>query len=77
MRVHVALNGHLSWYTQTRERLQVAEVPGGSTVSDLIAHLGVPEVEVAFATVDEKRVDADFVLAEGNQVSLVPIIAGG
>ena len=77
MRVNVALNGHLSWYTPTRERLQEVEVPEGSTVSDLITHLGVPEVEVAFATVDEGRVDADFVLADGNTVSLVPIIAGG
>ncbi len=77
MRVQVTLNGHLSWYTESKEKEMTLELPEGATVGDLIEPLGVPPVEVAFATVEDERVATDYALAEGTRVSLAPVIAGG
>ncbi|MFP4200286.1 MAG: MoaD/ThiS family protein [Bacillota bacterium] len=77
MKVKVILNGHLSWYVEGQSRDLEPDLPAPATVGDLVDHLGVPAVEVAFATVDGERVDMDCVLTEGMEVSLIPVIAGG
>ena len=77
MRVTVELNGHLSWYVEDGVRVHEVEVEPDSTVGELIEGLGVPPIEVAFASIEDERIDLDRVLRDGDRVSLVPIIAGG
>ncbi len=77
MKVEVTLNGHLSWYVDEKKRDCRLDLLTGATVADLVDRLGVPAVEVAFATVDGDRVETDHVLTEGVKVSLIPVIAGG
>jgi sulfur-carrier protein len=53
------------------------EVPGGATVAQVIARLGLPAPEVTLIMVDGRRQEADFVLQGNERLGLFPPIGGG
>ncbi len=52
-------------------------VPTGATVAQVLAQLGVPLELTKLTFVDSVHRDLDFVLSEGNTISVFPPIAGG
>jgi len=49
----------------------------GARLSDLLAHLGVPEEELKTAFVNNRRQEGDYLLQDGDRVALFPPVAGG
>jgi molybdopterin synthase sulfur carrier subunit len=53
------------------------EVPPGTTVSQVVERLGIPDAAPLVAMVNNAVCKADYVLAEGDKLSLFPPVAGG
>jgi molybdopterin converting factor small subunit len=53
------------------------ELPQDATVADLMVQLGLPLDTHWIVVVDDKHVDVDAVLSEGQKVSIFPPLAGG
>lgn len=53
------------------------DVPPGTTVRDLVDRLKVPAGEVKRVFVNYRAVSEDCVLADGDRVSIFPLVAGG
>ncbi len=53
------------------------DLPVGATVGDLIARLHVPPEEVKRVFVNYRAVTDDYVLQDGDRVSIFPLVAGG
>ena len=78
---------HLRFFASLRERLQTSadarHLPDGSTVADLWAALCRERADLAplspsisFA-VNREYVERDHVLADGDEVALIPPVSGG
>ncbi len=53
------------------------ELPSGSTIADVMKHLGIPETEVKISYVNGRaRADA-YRLKDGDEVGIFPPIGGG
>lgn len=52
-------------------------VPEGTDAAGLIGELGVPRALVGSVTVNKRRSPLDRVLAEGDEVAIIPAISGG
>jgi molybdopterin converting factor small subunit len=52
-------------------------VPEGTDAAGLIEKLGVPRALVGSVTVNKRRSPLDRVLAEGDEVAIIPAISGG
>jgi molybdopterin converting factor small subunit len=55
----------------------MAEFAPGADLLDLFSHLGIPPDEVKQVFVNYRAVPKDYVLQNGDRVSLFPPIAGG
>ncbi|MFZ5918986.1 MAG: MoaD/ThiS family protein [Chloroflexota bacterium] len=53
------------------------ELPEGSTLDDLVAHLDLPRQEVKVMFVNGRAQEADYRLSEDDQVGLFPPVGGG
>lgn len=53
------------------------ELAPGTTVADLIAHLGIPGPEVKVVFINYRAVPQEHVLADGDRVGIFPLVAGG
>lgn len=53
------------------------ELPEGSTLSDLLAKLGVPENETKQVFVNGRQKPLDYVVKDGDEAGIFPPIAGG
>lgn len=53
------------------------ELPGGATLRDLLQQTGIPEDQVFTILVDGRHQSLDYVLNEGERVSLFPPVGGG
>ena len=53
------------------------DIPEGSTIDDLIAHLGIPEREVKVAFVDGRARAGAFRLNPDAEVGVFPPVGGG
>jgi molybdopterin synthase sulfur carrier subunit len=53
------------------------EVPPGTTVSQVVEQLGIPDAAPLVAMVNNAVCKVDYVLAEGDRLSLFPPVAGG
>lgn len=61
----------------TDGRAASLSVPPGTTIAQVLAQLGVPLKLAKLMFVDSVHRDPDFVLSEGNAISVFPPIAGG
>lgn len=51
--------------------------PGGTTIGDIIAGLGIESKEVGIILLNGRRAEPDRVLEEGAQLALFPLLGGG
>lgn len=51
--------------------------PPGTTLADVVDHLEIPADEVKRFFVNHRSVKENYVLQEGDRVSLFPLVAGG
>ncbi len=75
--IHVRIYGHLQHDAPEQKAKHTLEVTPGTKVAEVIESLGIPRAEVAFRLVNDKRVSDDHPLEDGDEVGLVPVIAGG
>ena len=77
----IEVNFHTTIQPQTPQGLQrqtSLELPPGSTVLDLLQALQLElDPEQVLLVVDNKLVDVDHVLVDGERVSLIPALSGG
>lgn len=80
MNVTVKLFAMLNRYAPDRQKagepFDVA-LPEGSTIDDLVAHLGIPEREVKVAFVDGRARAGVFRLTPDAEVGIFPPVGGG
>jgi len=79
MRVTVRLNASLRRYIPSDADGSpfALDVDDGATVARVMSHLGVPDRQAQMVTVDGEQADVDTVLADGQELSLFPPLAGG
>jgi len=53
------------------------ELPAGSTLVDLVAHLGLPDEEVRMVFVNGRAKALDYGLLDGDEVGIFPPVGGG
>ncbi len=53
------------------------EVPAGATAAEVMQRLGIPADRTHVVTVDGTQVETSTVIAEGQEVSFFPPLAGG
>ena len=58
---------------ENSESYQLAD---GQTVKDLVQHAGIAREDVKIAFVNNRKVDIDTVLADGDRVGLAPAVGG-
>jgi molybdopterin converting factor small subunit len=77
--VKVRLLASLRRYLPAGSSGDRAEVvlPDSATVSDLVVKLGIPSGRAAMVMSGDERLDETSVLREGQEVSLLPPLAGG
>ena len=61
----------------TNGRTASLTVPTGTTIAQVLAQLGVPLGQTKLMFVDSVHRNSDFILSEGNTISVFPPIAGG
>jgi len=77
MKVTVELQAYLERYSPDgRSRVEV-ELPEGATVDHLIRHLGIPDDMAQVIIVNNENADFGRRLQDGDQVILIPPLAGG
>ena len=78
MRITVKLYATLRrYYPQVPRDGLPLEVPPGTTIADVLPRLGLPDAVPLVAMVNEKVEHLDYVLSEGDVLSLFPPVAGG
>jgi len=53
------------------------EIQEGSSLRDLLEQIGIPEDQVFTTLIDGKHRELDYILNEGERVSLFPPVGGG
>lgn len=56
---------------------EVREYPAGTTVADVVRGLKIPEQELGIMLVNSRHVKLDHPLADGDTLSLFPLLGGG
>ena len=79
MKVRVLLFGTLRKYVSGYDSKNGFEIdiPDGSKVRDLLAHLGIPKSEIPVITIDYRMAVLDDELADKTQVNLLQLAHGG
>ena len=76
--VQCRLVGELRRFLPNGERGEgPVEVPGSSTVDDLLVQLGVPERETLVVGINGTKADHRDVLSDGDEVTIVAAMTGG
>lgn len=79
MKIEVRLFANLADYLPpgTRGSSASVEVPDGATVADLVRRLAIPDELPRLMLVNGRDAGAEWRLAPGDVVSLIPPLAGG
>jgi len=75
--VTFVLRGNLMWYPEQKQKYQKVLVKRGTTIIDVIRKLNVPIEQLSYILRNGEKVDAYTIINEGDEIELVPIIAGG
>jgi sulfur carrier protein ThiS len=75
MKIHVKLSGILSSGSVPADSL---EMPGETTIRDVLRSLAVPADRVLVCTVNGHLVrDHEYVLSDGDELTVLPPVVGG
>lgn len=74
MRVAIRLFANFRMGRFKEETREYGEAP---TVKQVIAELGIPEAEVGIIFINGRNASIDQALAEGDALSLFPLVGGG
>ncbi|GAB1410575.1 MoaD/ThiS family protein [Desulfovibrionales bacterium] len=74
MRIMVKL---FAYFRDNRFKEQVMEYPAGTTVEDIICHLGIDPQEVGITMINSRHCALDQVPCENDQLAIFPEIGGG
>ena len=77
MRITVRLYGNLIRYAGNRRDRTEMDILDGSTVRSLLQSIGVPEDGWWMAAVNDRVVDADQIIHEGDLVEVFDPVGGG
>ena len=79
MQVHVKLFASLRYHHPGLEIGQSfpVELATGSTIDELVQHLGLPPEEVKLVYVNGRSQTEEYVLTEDDQVGIFPPVGGG
>ena len=78
MTVAVKLYASLRKYLPSESMSAVrVEVPAGATVADVIARLGIPPEHTRMIVSGDRQLDLAAVLEDGQEISILPPLAGG
>ena len=77
MRVTCKLYGNLRRYSPVGQESNVVELPAGATINSLLESLGVPDASYWMAAVNDRVVQPDAVLDEGDLVEFFEPVGGG
>jgi molybdopterin synthase sulfur carrier subunit len=79
MKVQVKLFASLRKYLPSgaRDDTITLDVPEGATVAEIVTRLGIPGEHARMAVCGGKQVETSTPIADGQQVSLFPPLAGG
>ncbi len=74
-RVYATLRRYLP--EETAHNPMELELPDGTTVGELLNHLGLPQDAVKVVFVNGRHAEFEQVLADGDRVGIFPPVAGG
>lgn len=77
MNIEVKLFPTLQKYSKIKSRNFSYQIKKGTTVSEFLKELGIPEEVAKIIIVNGQRVEKNFVLKNGDRLSIFPLIAGG
>ena len=77
MKLNVELQAYLAQYSPDGQDKFEYELPDGARVKDLVARLHVPDEMASIVVISGKSVGFDDELHDGDQVTLIPPLAGG
>ncbi len=76
MLIYLELSGWFKRYTNGHTRLEIVIKPG-TTAMQAIATTRIPEAEVGLITVSDVRVTHDYLLNDGDELRVYPVVIGG
>lgn len=77
MQVSVELKAYLSRYSPDGQPKFQQDLPDGATVQTLVSRLNVPDEDATVIVVNDRNVDFDEPLADGDRVTFIPPLSGG
>lgn len=77
MRIKIKTYGLLRKYIPGEVNPYEMEVKEGTTVSEILNILKIPNEYVPVVTVGEKKVDMSYLIKDGDELTLLPIMGGG
>ncbi len=70
----VKVVGILSRYVGGERELQAE---AGKSIEELLVRLGIPSAMVGIVLVNGRQVEKSYVIGEGDEIKLIPLIGGG
>ena len=79
IRVKLKLSGLMVKYYKTspKAKMEYVDIPEGSTVGNLVDSYSIPRSKVHMVVLNNKRVNMDAVLRDGDEVWALPLAHGG
>lgn len=77
VRVKVELKGQLYWYDKENRKQIELEANDIKTPMDILRMLEVPPSEVQMAIANDKKIDLNDEIKEGDVITFMPVISGG
>ncbi len=75
--VTIIFKGHLMWYSEGKKKTHNITIDKDLKIIDVIKKLKVPIEQINIVLKNHEKVDVNTVMNEGDQIEVVPIIAGG
>lgn len=77
MRVEIKVSSYFNKYLKSKPEKYYSLPSSIKNLKDLLRYLELPESEVGFTVVNGRRCKDDYVLSEGDIISIYPYIIGG
>lgn len=77
MRVKVELKGQLYWYDKENRKEIEIEANEIKTPMDVLKLLGIPPSEVQMVLVNNRKIDVNEEIKDGDVITFIPAISGG